>query len=111
MEYYSTPAGVILRSPIEVSPGDLNCLWPLFDSTAKKPFFDCGKCDRMDKLWAAVLSGRGALSLNIAAFRASQMPQLMMRGRDLSSLNLRSWIQASKHVPKRVLPMYSSVRD
>jgi hypothetical protein len=110
MEYYSTPTCLILRGPIKVSPRLCIvyglCLVRLYSQT----FFYCGKCDSMERLWAAVLSGRGALSWKIVAFRASQMPQLMMRGRALSSLNLGSWVQASHACSKLGPPHYSFVQ-
>jgi hypothetical protein len=52
--------------------------------------FPWGKCARIARLWASIVSRREALSLKIAALRAIQMPQRIIRGSALMFLYLWS---------------------
>ena len=85
-----TMISVFLRSTIKKSHGQEKSICFATTCLGGGESFPWGKCARIARLWASIISGREASSLKIATLREIQMPQRIIRGSALMFLYLWS---------------------
>jgi hypothetical protein len=88
-----TMISVFLRSTIKKSHGREKSICFATTCLGGGESFPWGKCARIARLWASIISGREASSLKIAALRAIQTPQRIIMGSALMFLNMWSYTQ------------------